>query len=590
MDRTCEKEKLLSIIIPHYNSPKLLRRLLNSIPMFDCLECIVIDDHSNKELNEFGECREDFEKKGIIFLKNKLNVRSAGAARNVGLDYANGKWLAFMDADDYIIGDFEKVLKLLETQTAEIVYFEPVCINTKNGQGGRRHLKFQRLLNDYRKNPTKETELALKYNTIVPWSKLFRNDLIQKNKVRFSESLYANDVMFCVKTAYYAQKIDYSDIKFYCVTENTFGLTKEKTDESRKIRYEIDYERFCFLIGHVPIKYWKYVEINFKDVLFIFGLHFHIMQPIIKFKEKIMKDKEKTNMKLYFNEYIKKLRFQISKLLPDKIYLLIWYKRVTRQKLNLKKPKTFNEKIQWLKLYDRNPLYTKLVDKYEVREYIKNRVGDKYLIPILGIWNSVQEIDFSTLPNQFVLKCTHDSGSVIICKDKSKFDIESAKKKLRQAMKINIFYYGREWAYKKVKPRIIAEKYMVEESGDDLKDYKIYAFDGVPKVIQVDFGRFKGKHKHNFYTTNWEYRDVQVLCPSDPSIKISQPEKLQEMLWLSSQLSKGIPQVRTDFYYVGGQVYFGELTFYSDNGVAKFEQKEFAEEMGNYIHLRKYTK
>ncbi len=208
----------------------------------------------------------------------------------------------------------------------------------------------------------------------------------------------------------------------------------------------------------------------------------------------------------------------------------------------------------------------------------------------MGIWNSVQEIDFSTLPNQFVLKCTHDSGSVIICKDKSKFDIESAKKKLRQAMKINIFYYGREWAYKKVKPRIIAEKYMVEESGDDLKDYKIYAFDGVPKVIQVDFGRFKGKHKHNFYTTNWEYRDVQVLCPSDPSIKISQPEKLQEMLWLSSQLSKGIPQVRTDFYYVGGQVYFGELTFYSNNGVAKFEQKEFAEEMGNYIHLRKYTK
>lgn len=293
MDSICEKEKLLSIIIPHYNSAKLLKRLLNSIPMLDCLECIVVDDHSNKELNELRECQKEFEKKGIIFLKNESNIRSAGAARNIGLDYARGKWLAFMDADDYIIGDFERVLELLETQTAEIIYFEPVCINTKNGQEGRRHLKFQRLLNDYRKNPTKETELALKYNTIVPWSKIFRNELIQKNGVRFSKSLYSNDVMFSVKTAYYAQKIDYSDIKFYCVTENTFGLTKEKTDESRKIRYEIDYERFWFLIQHVPIKYWRAVELNFKDVLFIFGLHFHIMQPIIKVKEKIRKDKEK---------------------------------------------------------------------------------------------------------------------------------------------------------------------------------------------------------------------------------------------------------------------------------------------------------
>jgi len=157
-------------------------------------------------------------------------------------------------------------------------------------------------------------------------------------------------------------------------------------------------------------------------------------------------------------------------------------------------------------------------------------------------------------------------------------------------MKTNIYYFHREWAYKNVKPRIIAEKYMTDESRDDLKDYKIYAFDGVPRVIQVDFDRFTDHHKHNFYTPDWEYRDVQVLCASDPLKEIKPPEKLAEMLELSSKLSKGIPHVRTDFYYVDGRIYFGELTFYSNSGMAKFSQKEFARELGSYITLRRYRK
>ena len=286
------------------------------------------------------------------------------------------------------------------------------------------------------------------------------------------------------------------------------------------------------------------------------------------------------------NNLYRPLRAKISKSLPDKLYLSLWYKKVTGEKLNLSNPQTFNEKIQWLKLYDRNPLYTKLVDKYEVRKYIKRKLGEQYLIPLVGgAWNSVEEIDFPNLPDQFVLKCTHDSGSVIICKDKKSFNIEAAKKKLKAAMDINIYYIGREWAYKDVPPRIIAEKYMTDESGDDLKDYKIFAFDGIPKVIQVDFDRFKGQHRHNYYTTDWKYRDVQVLCPSDPLKQIERPKKLEEMLKLSSELSKGIPQVRTDFYYVNGQIYFGELIFYSNNGIAKFAQKDFAYELGSYINL-----
>ena len=283
------------------------------------------------------------------------------------------------------------------------------------------------------------------------------------------------------------------------------------------------------------------------------------------------------------------IKFEIPKLIPDKIYLKILFKRVTGKNLNLKNPKTFNEKIQWLKLYDRNPLYTKLVDKYAVRDYIKEKLGEEYLIPLVGgPWDSVKEIDFSSLPDQFVLKCTHDSGSVIICRDKSSFDIDAAKEKLKRAMKINIYWFQREWAYKNVKPRIIAEKYMVDESGYDLKDYKIYNFDGEPQIIQVDFDRFTDHHRHNYYTTEWEYIDAQILCPSDPSVQIDPPERYSEMLEVARQLSAGFPHVRTDFYYVQGKIYFGELTFYSNNGMAKFTPETFGYKMGNYIKLRKY--
>lgn len=286
------------------------------------------------------------------------------------------------------------------------------------------------------------------------------------------------------------------------------------------------------------------------------------------------------------NKVLNQIKFEISKLIPDRLYLTLWYKRVTGERLDLKNPQTFNEKIQWLKLYDRSPLYTKLVDKYEVRAYIKQNFGEKYLIPLIGgPWNSVEEIDFSSLPDQFVLKCTHDSGSVIICKDKKTFDVNAAKKKLKAAMDFNLFYIGREWAYKNVPPRIIAEKYMTDKTDEDIKDYKIYSFDGVPKVIQVDFDRFTGTHGHNYYTTDWEYRDIQVLCDSNPLKQIERPQKLEEMLSLSSEMSKGIPQVRTDFYYINEQIYFGELTFYSNNGIAKFAQEEFAYELGSYIHL-----
>lgn len=271
--------------------------------------------------------------------------------------------------------------------------------------------------------------------------------------------------------------------------------------------------------------------------------------------------------------------------IPDTVYLKYMYKKEMGRKLDLKNPKTFNEKLQWLKLHDRNSIYTKMVDKYEVRQYIKETIGEKYLIPLIGgPWEKFRDIDFSKLPKQFVLKCTHDSGSVTICTDKNKFDIEKVRKKIDRSLRGNFFYGGREWPYKNVKPRIIAEKYMVDESGTELKDYKIFNFNGVPQIIQVDFNRFAG-HKRNLYTTNWEFLEVAIEYPSDSNIKIDKPEKLEEMLNLAQMLSKSIPHLRTDFYSIGNKIYFGELTFYHESGFGKFMPDEWDKKFGDWIIL-----
>ncbi|MCU9942847.1 glycosyl transferase, partial [Bacillus pacificus] len=189
---------------------------------------------------------------------------------------------------------------------------------------------------------------------------------------------------------------------------------------------------------------------------------------------------------------------KISKVIPDKTYLEIKYKLTTGKKLDFENPKTFNEKLQWLKLHNRNPEYTTMVDKFEVRKYIADKIGEEYLIPLIGVYDSFEEIDFEVLPNQFVLKPNHTSGNVYICKDKSKINYKELKKEINMWLKRKYYWMHREWPYKNVKPKIVCEKYMVDESGTELKDYKMYCFNGETKIIQVDYDRFNG-HKRNLY-------------------------------------------------------------------------------------------
>lgn len=280
----------------------------------------------------------------------------------------------------------------------------------------------------------------------------------------------------------------------------------------------------------------------------------------------------------------KRLLFIFSKLIPDKIYIEYKYKRQMGEKLNLKNPVTFNEKINWLKLYDRKDIYTKMADKYAVREIIREKLGEEYLIPLLGVWERVEDIDFSVLPNQFVLKCTHDSASVIICRNKAELDKAETIRRLKRLMNINYYWYSREWIYKDIKPKIIAEKYMADESGKELKDYKVYNFNGIPQLIQVDFGRFT-HHERNLYTTDWKFIDEQIEYPKNPKVKIKCPEQIELMLQLASKLSGDVPFMRTDFYSIDSRVYFGEITFYPEAGFATFESKNFEKKLGEMIRI-----
>lgn len=280
----------------------------------------------------------------------------------------------------------------------------------------------------------------------------------------------------------------------------------------------------------------------------------------------------------------RKLCNVLRKQMPDRLYLEWMYEIRMGEQLHLDDPQTFNEKLNWLKLYDRRNEYTQMADKYEVRQYIADKIGEEYLIPLLGVWNSVDEIDPASLPDQFVLKCTHDSASVVICKDKATFDWNAAKEKLSASLAINYFYPSREWPYKNIVPRIIAEQYMVDESGTELKDYKIYNFGGEPHLIQVDFGRFV-HHERNLYDLDWNYIDETIEYPRNPNVQIPRPEHLEQMLELARKLSARMPSIRTDFYSINGRIYFGEITFYQEAGFAHFSSSEYERYLGSLITL-----
>ena len=280
-----------------------------------------------------------------------------------------------------------------------------------------------------------------------------------------------------------------------------------------------------------------------------------------------------------------KLFRKLSRLIPDRIYLQIVYFRHFKKFIDFDNPKTFNEKIQWLKLNYRNEEYTKLVDKYRVKQYITKLIGEEYVIPTLGVWKNVDDIDFKSLPEKFVLKCNNDSGGIVICKNKKDFDEVKAKSFLKERLKNNGYWYGREWPYKNVKPCIIAEKYMEDSISKDIKDYKFFCFNGSMEFFDIDIDRFI-EHRANYYDRNGNFLPFgKTYCPPDYTKKIEMPKNLDKMIELAETISHNTVLSRIDFYEIDGQVYFGEITFYPGSGFSPFTDEKWDYKLGDMIDL-----
>ncbi len=282
-------------------------------------------------------------------------------------------------------------------------------------------------------------------------------------------------------------------------------------------------------------------------------------------------------------KHIKRILKYLSRFLPSSLYIRLGFLRRFGRLPNLKNPQTFNEKLQWLKLHDKNPEYSKLVDKYEVKNYIAEKIGEEYIIPTLGVWDSFDEIDFDKLPKQFVLKCTHNSGGLVICKNKSTLDIKKARKQLTGSLKSNYYWAGREWPYKNVKPRIIAERFMVDESGTELKDYKFFCFDGKPEFLFIATDR-PHDTKFDFFDIDFNHLPFTNGHPNTDK-ELKKPEKYEEMIEIAAKLSKGLKHARIDLYNINGKIYFGEITFFHWSGFTPFEPDEWDKKIGDFIKL-----
>lgn len=304
------------------------------------------------------------------------------------------------------------------------------------------------------------------------------------------------------------------------------------------------------------------------------------MKPnfLSKFKRKFLSKDSLAWLTYYCLVYCK-----LDKYVSDEFFLKLRYRCMLGKKLDLENPKSFTEKLQWLKLHDRKEIYSMMVDKVKVKEYIKSVLGEQYVIPLLHTWKNVDEINIDKLPNQFVLKWNHDSGSVVICKDKSSFDLQSAKEKLRRGQTENGYWHGREWPYKNVQPLLFAETYMGGGNNECLTDYKFFCFHGEPKFMYISKD-IANEARTDFFDMEFNRLAIRMKDPNS-DILPDKPEKFEEMKKIAQLLSKDIPHVRIDFYIIDNKIYFGEFTFYHNSGFMNIQPAEWDNRIGNFINI-----
>lgn len=275
----------------------------------------------------------------------------------------------------------------------------------------------------------------------------------------------------------------------------------------------------------------------------------------------------------------------IARLLPDKVYLSIKYRVHLGYWMDWKNPKTYNEKLQWLKVNYRRKDFSMMVDKDAVKKYVAKKIGEEYVIPTIATYNSATDIDFDALPQKFVLKCTHDSGGLVVCKNKESLDFCAVRAKMKKALKRTYIVQNREYPYKYVSRKIIAERYMEEPQYGELRDFKFYCFDGNPRYLLVASGRQKGQKRFDYFDIHWNHWPVHDEgCPNN-DITPEMPKNFEKMIEIAKVLSDGIPHVRVDLYNIDGHIYFGEMTFFDGSGCNIYEPREYDKVFGKYLTL-----
>ena len=371
-------------------------------------------------------------------------------------------------------------------------------------------------------------------------------------------------------TAYELIKAVGFRIDFYCDNHIPPETYIRDNLRVRDIKYLYEHNKDVLVFLGVSTKYQKEIleQLKSHDVENIVALDTAVLIPQIMEEVDNADDTVKKRWHIFYD---------------DVEFLSPLFKKRTGYEMNIENPKTFNEKIQWLKLHDRNPAYTQMVDKYAVKEWISQKIGEEYVIPTLGVYNTFDEIEFEKLPQQFVLKCTHDSGSVVICEDKDKFDKKEVSEILKSKLGINYYWLGREWPYKNVQRRIIVEKYMA--SSCKMVDYKFMCFHGEPKMVFTCTERFERDGlKVTFFDLDWNKLNFERYYHSSTK-EIHRPQNLKLMTELAARLSDGIPFVRVDFYEIEGHVYFGEMTFSPGGGMEEFRPVEWDYTLGSWIDI-----
>ena len=608
-----EKNKdLISIIIPVYNVEKYLSDCLNGLinQTYNNLEIICVNDGSKDNslniLNEFAQkdCR--------IKIINQEN-KGAGNARNTGLEIATGKYLYFLDSDDYIDKTLiEKAHNRISKFNAEICIFKNNEFENESKKIKKNKSIKNNFKNIFNKNSYKSNFFSL-FN-IPAFTKLYKAEFIQKNNIKFQEIRTCNDVFFNFITLSLAERITFLNETLVTYRTNqksnisshrskyienvkiAFDLLKEELEKRqlyenlKETYYKKASECFCYeikklkkieekkkwiktLLNNIPYKYWSFKT---KKLVLKTKLNYHIRIQYEYKEEEIISFRKILGIKIR----IKKLKASKEECLKH------WYYEKTGEELNLKNPKTYNEKIQWLKLYDSTPIKTQLADKYLVREYIKEQIGEEYLIPLLGVWNNFDEINFNDLPNQFVLKCNHGSGYNIIVKDKTRFNKAEAKKKINKWLKEDFAYRcGYEMHYSSIPRKIIAEEYIDPKTSNI--EIQAWCFNNEIKFFSYETCKTSTEKRRAIFSTDWTLLDF-IISPQSFSKfeKIpTKPPQIEKIKKISKKLCVGHKYIRIDFILVNETIKIRELTFSSGSGLSTFSDEEKKYEIGEYIKI-----